>query len=136
MENTYPQIIWTEDLDRELLDLWPTRSASEIAFYFNDRYKVTVSRNAVVGRIHRIRIKAGHIPKGLPRRKVPLVPPPIVERKPMTLQKKPAVPPPYKPLGTCQFFVGDYMCGKISRGSWCEAHEKVVYLPKTVALQR
>lgn len=129
--------IWTKELKEELKTLWGRMSATEIAAMFNTKYGFKLTRNSIIGVVHRLRIKDGYIPRKLPGRK-PKPDQPILRRRPvhepevpqvLTLKLPPA-PPPFKPTWTCQYFIGDQKCGQPSQGSWCEEHKKIVYAPK------
>ena len=106
-------------------------SASQIAAKLKEQFQTTVTRNMVIGKVHRLRI-SGKLPIKLtppkayrPRPAIARVP---RERAPWlgTIKIKPV--PRYKPLGTCQYFIGDVICGKNSQGSWCDEHDKIVHV--------
>lgn len=51
-------MIWTEEQDNLLRELKPKYSAAEIASVVNKRFDVDVSRNAIIGRLHRLGLRS------------------------------------------------------------------------------
>jgi len=48
---------WTDELTAKIKLLWETKSATEISALLLKQDGVTVSRNAVIGKLHRLRLK-------------------------------------------------------------------------------
>ena len=51
---TKTQSVWTETLVSEIAELWKTESAGSIASIINKRHGLNLTRNSVVGKIHRM----------------------------------------------------------------------------------
>jgi hypothetical protein len=132
----------TELLDRRLTELHALKgvdalSFAEIAWRLNDEFNMQMSRNAVIGRVHRMQLpprvtfKRGGRPVKIAAPKKPV----IVKQKP-----KPAAPalPRNLPLlklkqHDCRYAFGDeapyLFCAQatVEHSSWCPKHFRIVY---------
>ncbi|HXI40262.1 MAG TPA: GcrA family cell cycle regulator, partial [Bryobacteraceae bacterium] len=63
-------MLWTEALSDKITLLWETQSATEIASTLGVEDKIYVTRNAVVGKLHRLKLTINNkkvVRKGGPR---------------------------------------------------------------------
>jgi GcrA cell cycle regulator len=111
---------WTDEASAELRALWATDATSgQIARHFR------TTRNAVIGRVHRLHLPPrpspipGHVP-ALPKPTAPPPPPPVVVALP--------APPRMPSVRSCQYPHGDpgepgfRYCGEpVWRGVYCRA---------------
>ena len=135
---------WTDDRVEVLTKLWREgRSAAAIA-----RDLGGVTRNAVLGKIHRLGLSGRAIPArpGTRRPRPPKAERPARVRRPPVLQAWPAVVEPVPMEGTadivsvgahaCRWPIGDpkapgfMLCGRrAERGAYCAAHGAIAYRP-------
>ena len=135
--------IWTEDRIRRLRTLWLQGwSAQRVADDLGD----DVSRNAVLGKVHRLNLSAGRAGSAPPRSRKAATPPLRKATEPRVVTcpvpKPSAVPTPA--CGTasiltvgrcdCRFPYGDpkasafRLCGRpVERGAFCGSHAAIAY---------
>lgn len=143
--------IWTDDLTKALRGLVKeNHSASVIAKILNDMYGAGVTRNAVIGKVHRLGVKllsrepsggAKRLRYDKPRRvRARVAPRPVSASRPPQRRVKPSENPRLRPdgemydtisigKGDCKWIVEGY--GKIAKycahqvvpeRSWCAGH--------------
>lgn len=111
------------------VNLWKMEiSSGEIARRFSAKYGMPVTRNTIIGLIHRNTNHKHTAPsvKGRPTTKVRRAPP--IVKVPQLAVVRYTPEPRYERISTCQYFIGDKMCGVKSHGSWCDEHKEVVYV--------
>lgn len=134
---------WTDDRIQTLIDLWRVgRSAAEIA-----RALTGVSRNAVLGKLHRLGLSRPR-PTATPgdRRPAKAPPPTFLPRRPPSRAASPMVPLSETGIGltdmagvgrhACRWPIGEptsesfALCGRAAvRGAYCAAHGARAYRP-------
>lgn len=141
---------WSDAENATLRQLWGEGfSAGQIAIAMRSRHNVSRSRNAVIGRIHRLGIQRsgttqrapnknrvkGFKQKAAIRRTQPIAKPEKPERLPVDLSIIKALPALGGDSG-CKFIPGDpahdpRYCGRPTSvgGVWCAQHARLVYVP-------
>ena len=138
------QLNWTDDRVEQLKNLWTEGlSASQIA-----RALGGVTRNAVIGKVHRLGLAGRASPSRSERPRLPMVPkvsmrshipaPPIVEEDPLILEDGSHATVLTINDRMCRWPIGDpaenefHFCGrKPKSGSpYCEAHARKAYQPQ------
>ncbi len=149
---------WTEQNVALLKKYWADgQSASQIA-----RELGGMTRNAVIGKVHRLGLNGRAIPSRPVRTRTTVartrVVTPSKPRLPRLVASGPVrePPPPIEPAridgkmftvatikdGQCRYTYGDPndadfgFCGHAAKGSWCEAHRQIVYQPSETAAER
>lgn len=140
---------WTDDRVERLKKLWTEgHSASQIAGELGG-----VTRNAVIGKVHRLGLSGRATPSRPPRRTIQLQRPRPVIRPPKSVTRLPPPPPPpveAQPLPNgefatvltlsdrlCKWPIGDpgeagfRFCGRKNgaAGPYCEAHARLAFQP-------
>lgn len=133
---------WTEERVAQLRTLWARGfSASEIAYQLRD-----VTRNAVIGKVHRIGLAGRITPERPQKAKRPrrsskgvVVFKTKFKERPAPKTKNRAVLHALPPKGPvieeaaphqCRYIrdePGSPICGRFALGSWCHDHRKVVF---------
>jgi GcrA cell cycle regulator len=135
---------WTDERVEQLKSLWTEGlSASQIA-----RVLGGVTRNAVIGKVHRLGLAGRASPSRVERPRMPMVPkismrahqpePPVVEEDPITMDDGNFVTVLTISNSMCRWPIGDpsetefHFCGhKPKTGSpYCEAHARKAYQPQ------
>jgi GcrA cell cycle regulator len=143
---------WSAEADDRLRALWAEGLSSAAI-----GRAMGLTKNAVVGRAHRLKLPARPSPivGGVPRERAPrpLAPraktlPAVREVKPVAAPKPAAVPVPVVrrvvalgPVRACQWIKGEpagadsAFCGAptVPGCSWCEAHYRMVFRPQVAA---
>jgi GcrA cell cycle regulator len=138
------QANWTDDRVDQLKSLWTEGlSASQIA-----RALGGVTRNAVIGKVHRLGLAGRTTPARNERPRLPSAPrvnvrpripaPPIVEEEPLTLEDGNFATVLTITEHMCRWPIGDpadgefHFCGRKTKpGSpYCEAHARMAYQPQ------
>jgi GcrA cell cycle regulator len=138
------QANWTDDRVEQLKSLWTEGlSASQIA-----RALGGVTRNAVIGKVHRLGLAGRAMPARSERPRLPAAPrvnarpripaPPIVEQEPLTLEDGNYATVLTITEHMCRWPIGDpsdgefHFCGRKTKpGSpYCEAHARMAYQPQ------
>jgi GcrA cell cycle regulator len=139
--------LWTDALVSEITELWKTESAGSIARIINDRHSLTLTRNSVIGKLHRLGLtdkKEARPLDGLPKAKRKR------ERRPRVRGLKNRVTTrvelgcvPLNPMhltfddigpAQCRYPYGDgpfTFCGHPTRAgySFCTAHHSICWEP-------
>jgi len=130
---------WTKAMDKMLEEMISKGSVRVlIAEAISKKFKVRVTKNAVIGRSHRI----GAVALQARDFSAPLRPPKTVRVLPPPRPPQPPKEPPYVPRpasDTCQYLFGEpalrNFCDKpavrtlrSSSGRWCAQHERAVYM--------
>jgi GcrA cell cycle regulator len=135
---------WTDDRVEQLKSLWTEGlSASQIA-----RVLGGVTRNAVIGKVHRLGLAGRASPNRVERPRLPMAPkmsmrvhapePPVVEEDPVVMDDGNFVTVLTISNSMCRWPIGDpsehefHFCGrKPKNGSpYCEAHARKAYQPQ------
>ena len=139
------QLNWTDERVEQLKNLWTEGlSASQIA-----RVLGGVTRNAVIGKVHRLGLAGRASPSRVDRPRLPSAPrmslrapqppaPPIIEEDPLTLEDGSHATVLTINDRMCRWPIGDpsenefHFCGrKPKAGSpYCEAHARKAYQPQ------
>lgn len=131
---------WTSPLVARLIELWPTRSAADIAEIITKELGVTVSRNAVIGKANSLKLqKDPTAPAKQRERMAKLAPvisalpfvPRIVDTAPRLLTLLELTDDTCKYECTDSESPADYrFCGNpIHKGSYCRAHYRLCVHP-------
>lgn len=140
------QLNWTEERVDQLKNLWTEGlSASQIARALGGG----VTRNAVIGKVHRLGLAGRATPSRSDRPRLPSAPrmstraaytppPPVIEEDPLTLEDGSFVSVLTINNAMCRWPIGDpsdnefHFCGrKPKAGSpYCEAHARKAYQPQ------
>src|ERR1700686_2546272 len=143
-EPTMNQLNWSDDRVEQLKNLWTEGlSASQIA-----RALGGVTRNAVIGKVHRLGLAGRASPSRSERPRLPMapkvsmrshVPPaPIVEEEPLTFNDGSHATGLRSNDRMCRWPIGDpsadefHFCGRAPKGGspYCEAHARKAYQPQ------
>ena len=136
---------WTDERVEQLKNLWTEGlSASQIA-----RALGGVTRNAVIGKVHRLGLAGRVTPARVDRPRLPSVPrvslrahhmpePPVVEEAPITLDDGSHATVLTINDRMCRWPIGDpsesefHFCGRKPKSSspYCEAHARKAYQPQ------
>ncbi len=135
---------WTDDRVEQLKNLWTEGlSASQIA-----RALGGVTRNAVIGKVHRLGLAGRASPSRSERPRLPMAPkismrshvppPPIVEEDPLTFDDGSHATALTINDRMCRWPIGDpsadefHFCGRAPKGGspYCEAHARKAYQPQ------
>jgi GcrA cell cycle regulator len=134
---------WTDERVDQLKSLWTEGlSASQIA-----RVLGGVTRNAVIGKVHRLGLAGRAMPTRSDRPRVPSAPramrvhvpePPVVEEDPLTLDDGNFATVLTINDRMCRWPIGDpaenefHFCGRKPKGGspYCEAHARKAYQPQ------
>lgn len=149
---------WTEERVQVLRKLWAEgQSANQIAKHLACGF----SRNAVIGKVHRLGLAGRATPSRPAKTVVRVTRPRAVPSAPRLRTVAPPRPlkvvPEVKPLlredgrlhtiqtleaGMCKYPIGDPneatfgFCGHTCTGQWCVAHRAIVYQPSETAAER
>lgn len=136
--------MWTDERVDQLKSLWTEGlSASQIA-----RALGGVTRNAVIGKVHRLGLAGRAVPSRVDRPRLPSAPrlhhlrprepePPVVEEEPITLEDGSFVGVLTINDRMCRWPIGDpsadefHFCGRNPKSGspYCEAHARKAYQP-------
>lgn len=136
-----------DDETRERLRLHVAEglTSSEISRRMSDHYGVSYSRNAIMGQIHRLKLKLHGAVIGADGERIRR---PITPRSVKVAPPKPAkAPPPEEPAPRgdvedgCRWLHGDAVervfCGApVHRAAWCAHHYSRAYVPEAPASAR
>jgi len=141
---------WTDDRVEQLKSLWTEGlSASQIA-----RVLGGVTRNAVIGKVHRLGLAGRATPSRSDRPRIPSAPrlnvrphipePPVVEEEPVKLEDGSFVGVLAINDRMCRWPIGDpsgdefHFCGRNPKSGspYCEAHARKAYQPQQVRDRR
>ena len=138
---------WSDDRVTTLKSLWRDgQSASQIA-----RALGGVTRNAVIGKIHRLGLSGRPAPSRPGRTRVVRLPRPVaISRRQANLPPRAVVALPTPPEGpglvatmaalsahVCRWPIGDpkaadfSFCGRLANGPYCPAHQGQAFRPRT-----
>ncbi len=142
---------WSEDRVTTLKSLWlDGLSASQVA-----RALGGVTRNAVIGKVHRLGLSGRAVPsaptcsarpptprsprQATARRKRPATQPTLLPAPPASPPEGPGLVSSLAMLGAhaCKWPIGDpkassfSFCGRLARGSYCQAHQAQAFRPGT-----
>jgi GcrA cell cycle regulator len=140
-----PGMGWTDERVEQLKNLWTEGlSASQIA-----RALGGVTRNAVIGKVHRLGLAGRATPARVDRPRLPSAPrvtmrahhvpePPVVEEEPITLDDGSHATVLTINDRMCRWPIGDpsenefHFCGRKPKGGspYCEAHARKAYQPQ------
>jgi GcrA cell cycle regulator len=146
------QLNWTDDRVEQLKNLWTEGlSASQIARVLGGG----VTRNAVIGKVHRLGLAGRATPSRSDRPRLPAAPrislrtpqqpaPPVIEEDPVTLEDGGHATVLTINNQMCRWPIGDpadnsfHFCGhKPKNGSpYCEAHARKAYQPQQARRDR
>jgi len=117
--------VWTNKV-LEALDRYARNGLTtiEIAAELSKQFGNTYTRNMVVGKMHRIKVENGHVPKTRSPWSYNTRPnnTPIIHNSPLKFQ----------PTWVCQYMDDNYVkCEKPSQGPWCPEHRKIVYADRS-----
>ncbi|HEV2562254.1 MAG TPA: GcrA family cell cycle regulator [Rhizomicrobium sp.] len=135
---------WTDERVEQLKSLWTEGlSASQIA-----RVLGGVTRNAVIGKVHRLGLAGRASPSRVERPRLPMAPkismrahqpePPVVEEDPVVMDDGNFVTVLTISNSMCRWPIGDpsehefHFCGRKPKGGspYCEAHARKAYQPQ------
>lgn len=144
LQNASQLASWSDDRVEQLKNLWTEGlSCSQIA-----RALGGVSRNAVIGKVHRLGLADRASPNRSERPRLPMAPkipmrtyeapPPIIEEEPVTLADGEHATVLTINDKMCRWPIGDpskesfHFCGRTPRGNspYCEAHARKAYQPQ------
>lgn len=80
-------MIWTEEATDILTKLWAIRpqwSAGNIAIMFEEKYKIKITRNMILGKLHRLKLLNERCPlksHNISRRRSPSKDKPVMDKK-------------------------------------------------------
>jgi len=152
-----PVTNWTDEMIKLAIELWPTHSADELADAVNIRFKTSISRNGVIGKMNRLGISKGSSGRSQqrpptartrsPRRKnaaatvnaVPFIPRVLPRISPIVVDPSPRNVP-LADIGeeTCRYEVSGQRAPALYRFcnapalpgvSYCPYHARLCFLP-------